>query len=111
MIALKSLQQSTPKLPQHFPFQAEKQKYDATIKYAEVIDLSGYLATPEVTRIQQIIGKFYYYAGAVDKEILSAVGELATTQNIRIETKKVAYNFILFLNYANTRPYVSLSSL
>ena len=104
MRALKILQHSPPKRPQHSPFPAEKRKYGATIKYAEVPDLSGNITAPEVTRAKKIIGKFYYYARAVNNTMLSSLGELSTNRTIGTATPKVADNVIWFLNYSNTHP-------
>ena len=40
--------------------------------------------------IQKIIGKFYYYARAVDNTMLVALGELSTKQTVGVATKQVA---------------------
>ena len=62
------------------------------------------LAQDEVTHIQQVIGNFFYYARAVDHTMLTALGEMATTQTVGRATMKVADNIIWFLNYAATHP-------
>ena len=62
------------------------------------------LNAKEVNIIQKIIGKFYYYARAVDHTMLVALGELATKQTVGVATRKVAEDVTHFLNYADTHP-------
>ena len=50
-----------------------------SVQYIEEEDTLEFLAQDEVSHIQQVIGKFSYYAGAVDHNMLTALEEMATT--------------------------------
>ena len=60
-------------------------------------DMSPALNPKEVKHIQKIIGKFYYYARAVNHTMLVALGELATKQTVGTATKTVADDIVHFL--------------
>ena len=60
-------------------------------------DSTSKLSPKEVNTVQKIIGKFYYYARAVDHTMLVALGELATRQTIGTATTKVAEDIVHFL--------------
>ena len=50
------------------------------VQYAAPDDTSEPLSANDITHIQQVIGKFYYYVRVVDHTMLTALGELASTQ-------------------------------
>ena len=59
-------------------------------------DSTNKLSPERVNTIQKIIGKFYYYARAVDHTMLVALGELATKQTVGTATTKVAEDVVYF---------------
>ena len=90
--ALQSFMHPIQTRPQHSPYPWTKLSYGAKIQYVEEEDTSLSLSQDKVTHIQKVIGKFYYYARAVDCTMIIALGELASNQTINIVTKKVAEN-------------------
>ena len=71
-------------------------------------DSTTKLSPERVNTIQKIIGKFYYYARAVDHKMLVALGKLATKQTVGTATTKVAEDVVHVLNYAATHPNAAL---
>ena len=102
--ALKIFIHPIPTQPQHAPYLWAKLSYGAKIQYVGEEDTSPSLFQYKVTHIQKVIGKFYYYTRAVGCTIITALGELASSQTLNIATKKVAENVVWFLNYAETYP-------
>ena len=102
--ALQSINHSYPKRPQHSPYPWTQPQYRKAIQYAEEEDTADILAQDEVTHIQQVIGKFYYYARVVDHTMITSLGEMATTQRVGRATRKVADRIVWFFNYAGTHP-------
>ena len=102
--ALKSFQHDTPKRSQHAPHPWVKPTYGQTVQLTEEQDTSPLLDAEGVNLIQRIIGKFYYYARAVDHTMLVALGELATKQTMGAATEQVMDDITHFLNYAATHP-------
>ena len=72
--ARKIFQHNTPSQPQHAPHPWVKSTYGKTVQLTEVEDASPLLDADGVNLIQRIIGKFYYYARAVDHTMLVALG-------------------------------------
>ena len=102
--ALKSCIHPVPSKHQYTPYPWTKPDYEATVQYAAPEDTSETLSADEITHIQHMIGKLYYYARAVDRTLLTTLGELASTQTQAIVTKNVTKIVIWFLNYAVTQP-------
>ena len=67
-------------------------------------DESALVSATELTFIQQVIGKFLYYARAVDCTMLTVLNKLSTTQTTKTATTKIMDKIIWFLDYAATHP-------
>jgi hypothetical protein len=104
--ALQRFQHPTPQRSQHSPHPWLKPQYGAKTQFTAKPDNSHKLPADEVTRLQQIIGVFLYYARAVDSTMLVALGTLAAaqTQATTNTTKLVTQ----FLDYAATHPDASV---
>ena len=57
-----------------FTISSRKMKVWCYNKICKGPDIYGNLTAPEVTRIQKIKGKFYYYIRAVENAMLGALG-------------------------------------
>ena len=100
--ALHKFQHPAPARPEDAPHAWNQPNYGAKHQYAAAPDTSERLPQTDITRIQQILGTFLYYAIAVDSTMLVTLGTLASTQaNATITT---ADAIIQLLNYAATHP-------
>jgi hypothetical protein len=100
--ALHKFQHPLPTKPEHAPHTWKQPIYGTTQQYADAPDTSTPLPPNEVTRIQQILGTFLYYAIAVDSTMLVTLGTLASAQaNATVTTAKAITQL---LNYAATHP-------
>jgi hypothetical protein len=106
--ALKSILYTPTTKAQQAPHPWVKPTFGQKIQLTEPEDESELLNAKEVHIIQKIIGKFYYYARAVDHTMLVALGELATRQTEGVATKQVAEDVTHFLNYAATHPNAAI---
>ena len=88
--ALKSFQHSLSFKAQHAPHPWIQPVYGQKLQLTEDEDDSDLLNPKEVNIIQRVIGKFYYYARAIDHTMLVALGELAIKQTVGVATRKVA---------------------
>ena len=95
---LKIFQHNNPIRPQHEPHSWVKPTYGQAVQLTEVEDSSPLLDADEVSLIQRIIGKFYYYARVVDHTILVALGELATKQTLGTVSQNVMEDVVHLLN-------------
>ena len=100
--ALQTLQHPPPTRPQHAPHAWNEPTYGAKIQYAETEDTSPPLTPKALTRLQQIIGVFLYYARAIDSTMLVALGTLASAQTKGTEATTIATTQLL--NYCATHP-------
>ena len=102
--ALMSFQHKPITKAQHAPLPWIKPVFGQKLQLTEPEDTLDLLNPKEVNIIQKIIGKFYYYARAVDHTMLVALGELFTNQTVGVATKQVAEDVTHLLNYAVTHP-------
>jgi hypothetical protein len=101
--ALRQFQQSPPTQPQHSPYPSAIPMYGAKIQYAEDPNTSPRLPKNAVTRIQQIIGTFLFYACAVNSTMLAALSTLSSEQASATANTEAAVQH--FLNsYCATHP-------
>jgi hypothetical protein len=78
--ALHKFQHPMPTKPEHAPHAWNQPVYGTKQQYAEAPDTSEPLPPKAVTRIQQMLGTFLYYAIAVDSTMLVTLGTLASAQ-------------------------------
>jgi hypothetical protein len=101
--AIHKFQHPRPNKPEDAPHQQwNKPVYGTAAQYAPPPDTSALLDLKAVTRIQQILGTFLYYAIAVDSTMLVALGTLASQQTTA--TANTAIDFSKFLDCAATHP-------
>ena len=72
------------------------------MQYAKGEDNSPLLNKADQKYVQEVIGVFLYYARAVDMNILTALGSLATQQ--AAPTENIMQKVKQFLDYAATHP-------
>jgi hypothetical protein len=99
--ALHKFQHPATTKPKDAPHAWIQPNYGAKQQYAAAPDISERLPPTEITRIQQILGTFLYYAIAVDSTMLVTLGTLvASTQaNATVTTAEA---IVQLLNYAAT---------
>ena len=100
--ALHRFQHPVPNSPEDSPHAWTPPSYGATVQLTPLHDTSPKLNQAGVTRIQQIIGTFLYYARAVDPTMLVALSSLAT--NHTNSTQATAKAVTRLLNYAASHP-------
>jgi hypothetical protein len=100
--ALQQFQHTQPTRSQHAPHPWLKPQYGAKTQYTTAPDKAEPLPPDPVTRLQQIIGVFLYYARAVDSTMLVALGTLAAAQTVT--TTNTTKLVTQFLDYAATHP-------
>ena len=67
-----------PSRPQHEPYPWTTPQYSVAIQY-DAPEVSPELLAGEITYIQQVIGKLYYYARAVYHMMLTSLGRIVST--------------------------------
>jgi hypothetical protein len=100
--ALHRFQHAVPTKPQHSPYQATLPQYGAKVQHIDEPDTSPLLPKSAITRIQQVIGTFLFYARAVDTTMLVALSTLASEQ--ASVTTKTEAAIQQFLDYCATHP-------
>jgi hypothetical protein len=104
--ALQRFSHPAPARAQHSPHAWTKPQYGASTQLTAPIDTSPRLDKAGITRLQQIIGVFLYYARAVDSTMLVALGSLAANQTQATELTNQAANQLL--DYAASHPDASV---
>eukprot|EP00804_Cyclotella_cryptica_P029058 CCRYP_005246-RA/>CCRYP_005246-RA protein AED:0.35 eAED:0.35 QI:0/-1/0/1/-1/1/1/0/391 len=91
-----------PIKPQHQPYPHTPHTYGAKQQFVDTADDSALLSNTDKTFVQEVIGVFLYYTGAVDCTMLPALGSLATQQSA--PTQNTMSKIHQFLDYATTHP-------
>ena len=104
--ALHKLRHLPPKRKQRAPHRWNTPSYGAKIQYAQVDDDPTPLGPNELTRVQQIVGTFLYYAMALDNTMLVALGSIASQQSVATATTMSAANMLL--DYAASNPIAKI---
>ena len=100
--ALQRFEIDAPKRAQHSPHKHIEPNYGSKQQYVPEPDNSPALEQKQITRLQQIIGTFLFYARAVDSTMLPALGTLAQAQTRGTTATMEAATQLL--NYAATHP-------
>ena len=90
--------------PQYTPHPWVKLNYGVKVQLTDIQDEPADLPTKEITYIQQVVGKFYYYARAIDYTMLVILGELTTQHTAGTVTGMTMDKIIWLLNYVYTHP-------
>jgi hypothetical protein len=88
--------------PQRCPFTPNPVTYGKNNQAPNPTDDSPLLDNAGKKCIQQVVGSFLYYAGAVDLTILMALSDIATQQSV--PTKNTKRRVDQFLDYMWTHP-------
>jgi hypothetical protein len=100
--ALHKYQHAAPTRPEHAPHTWNPPVYGAKTQYVEDENNSPALSAKDVNKVQQLMGKFLYYARAVDPTLIMPINVLASEQTKA--TSDTADKVIKLLNYCNTHP-------
>ena len=104
--ALQRFQHPAPTRLQHSPYAWTPPQYGVRTQLTESPDHSPRLLPTDITRLQQIIGVFLYYARVVDNTMLVALGTLAAAQSEGTEaTMRAATQF---MDYCATHPNATI---
>jgi hypothetical protein len=104
--ALDRFAHPTPDRPQHAPSPWTPPQYGVKVQVAPDDDASPLLDKKQITRLQEIIGVFLFYARMVDNTMLVALGDLASAQSKGTTATMIAANHLL--NYAATHPEATI---
>ena len=84
---LKRFKHPHPRTPHHSPHKWDRPIYGQKIQYAQDDHDLPILPTDQITRIQQIVGCFLFYARAIDSTMLVALNNIGSgyrRENIRL---------------------------
>ena len=101
--ALIELEHNMPKQNHKGPSKAIQRVYGQKVQYAETDD-SLPMTPIEIKLKQQAVGKFLFYARAIDNTMLHALNDIATSKDNQTTLAAVTY----FLNYAACNPNASI---
>eukprot|EP00536_Pseudo-nitzschia_multiseries_P019698 jgi/Psemu1/116831/gw1.3958.2.1 len=101
--ALKEFKHVRPSRTYAGPSRADVPAYSAKIQYAKLEDTST-LTDDEIKFIQQVTGKFLFYARAVDNTMLHALNDIASAKDNQTTLTAMKY----FLNYAACNPNATI---
>eukprot|EP00536_Pseudo-nitzschia_multiseries_P016627 jgi/Psemu1/98512/gw1.1171.2.1 len=101
--ALKEFEHVRPAHTFAGPSRVDVPAYGEKIQYAKLEDVTT-LSDKEIKFIQQVTGKFLFYARAVDNMMLHALNDIASAKNNKTTLAATKY----FLNYASCNPDASI---
>lgn len=101
--ALKELEHPHPRQHHKGPSKAVQKVYGQKIQYA-ASDGSPPMSPAEIKYKQRAVGKFLFYARAIDNTMLHALNDIATSK----DTKATYEAMVHFLNYASCNPNASI---
>ena len=100
--ALQRFEHSPPARKQHAPSSWTPPQYGQPQQMAPPEDTTAPLEKAQISRLQEVIGTFLFYARAVDNTMLVALGTLAAAQTKG--TEMTMKECVRLLNYAATHP-------
>ena len=83
------------------PSKLDRPDYGAKIQFAK-IDTATPLSLVQIKHIERVVGKFLYYARAIDNTMLHALNEIASSKSKGTQTPWEAVKYVL--NYASSNP-------
>ncbi len=104
---LHKYQHVAPRRAQHSPHAWNRPVYGTHTQLTPPPDTSEPLNAQGLTRLQEIIGVFLYYARAIDSTMLVALGTLASAQSKGTEATAIAITQLL--NYAATHSNTTIT--
>ena len=103
--ALRSLRQFQHPLPDDFTMSAHPYVvpvYGKKVQLAQQESTAPKLSEPDTLRVRQVVGRFLFYARAIDSNLLMALNTIATQQENA--TERTAMLVTHMLNYCATFP-------
>ena len=97
--ALQELQHPKPKRHQYAPSRMERPEYGQPIQYVNT-DESAALTPDEIKYKQRAVGKFLFYARAIDNTMLHSLNDIAISKHTQNSMEAVRH----FLDYAASNP-------
>ena len=97
--ALQELQHPKPKRHQYAPSHMERPDYGQTIQYVNT-DESETLTPDKIKYKQRAVGKFLFYARAIDNTMLHSLNDIAISKHTQNSMEAVRH----FLDYAASNP-------
>ena len=97
--ALKEFKHEKPKQQYKGPSRIDRPDYGQKVQYVK-LDNSPPLTAAQIKYIQQVTGKFLFYARAIDNTMSHAINEIASSPNLESTYDATIY----FLNYAACNP-------
>ena len=91
-----------PRKPQHSPQKWDQPIYGQKIQYAKDDHNLPILPPNKITRIQQIVGCFLFYARAIDSTMLVVLNTIGSEQSVATLTTQ--QSTAQLLDYASTHP-------
>jgi hypothetical protein len=104
--ALHHFQHPTPKQQTHAPSKWTPPSYGTKVQLTAPTDASPKHTAKDTKLLQRVIGKFLYYARAVDPTMLHILSNLAAAQTKGTENTTI--QMVHFLNYCATYPTATL---
>ena len=108
--ALHKFQHTTPNCAQYTPHQWTRPHYGTTKQLATPLDTSPPILEEQKRRIQQIIGKFLYYARTVYCTMLPALNTLAEQQSNPTKNNEASITQFLYYAATNTSAIIQYRS-
>ena len=99
--ALMELKHASSARQQHAPSRLDRPEYGAKIQYAKVDDSTA-LDQAQIKYLQRVVGKFLYYARAIDTTMLHSINDIGSAVTKGTEATQHAVQH--FLDYANSNP-------
>ena len=97
---LRQLQHIFSSKPQYAPHSWTVPNYGINRQYAKPADTSPLLDKSGITRVQSIVGFFFYYGRAINNTILVSLNELAASQFA--PTQQTNHKITMLLDYLST---------
>ena len=99
--ALQEFMHTPPKQHHYGPSKVVRPDYGAKVQYVKD-DTTRPLDKKKINYLQRVVGKFLYYARAIDNTMLHALNDIATATSKGTEATLAAVEY--FLNYAASNP-------
>ena len=90
------------------PSKIDRPDYRAKIQFAK-INTAAPLSLVQIKHIERVVGRFLYYARAIDNTMLNALNDIASSKSKGTQTTWEAVKYSL--NYTTSNPNAEISSV
>jgi hypothetical protein len=104
--ALQEFQHPTPRRPHHAPSHWDRPTYGKRVQMTQ-LDHTSPMTDNDTKLLQRVVGKFLFYARAVDPTMLHILNHLAASQSGG--TQQTISTMTHFLNYCATHPDANIT--